>query len=349
MASFILLGGYFSYVQNTGKLYEAYQVVWQFRILNPKVLPNTDIIRLTSAWHTNSYADSVWIRLIQYIWDNVINERYNLFVNPLIEKITLLHPHFTEPYNIALLLSPNINTEKNGYKEKILITQAALRIGEKGIIENCNKEKLKEIYTKDFSHELWENQELKNPCIDPMLAYNVAITANELGEYTKARQYFKVASVEEKWPKAARFLGPLMDAKLWDHRSAWEKFLLLAIGWYDETPFSCQNKAWESLIHYKTLSFSGFIDILETVENTIENPKDMSSPIASSGNTCHGFFLRAIKQFYLAFITDVSKNYPDITNGSWLLEKGLLKKIPTLEEQSGWTVIKKNGQWKYSE
>jgi hypothetical protein len=349
MISFILIGGYFSFEQNTGKLYETYQDLWEFRILNPEVLPDTNLIRLSSAWHTNSYADTLWIQLIQYIWDNIFNDEYHTFLNPIIEKITTLHPHFTETYNLALLLSPTVNKDKENYLERKKITETALRIGEEGIMKNCNIDQLNRIYALDFSNTLWDDASLKNPCSDPMLAYNVAITANELEEYSKARQYFKIASVEEKWPQAARFLGPLMDAKRWDHRSTGERFLLLAIGWYDETPFSCQKSAWETLIQYKTESLSGLIESLEATEKTLSKPKDMSSPIATSGNTCHGFFVRAIKQFYLAYISEISKDYPEITTGSGLLEKGLIKKIPTIEEQIGWSIIKKDDQWRYTE
>lgn len=59
--------------------------------------------------------------------------------------------------------------------------------------------------------------------------------------------------------------------------------------------------------------------------------------------------LRGIKQFYLGYVNDISKDYPEITSGSGLIEKGLLKKIPTIHEQNGWSVIKKDGQWRYTE
>lgn len=56
-----------------------------------------------------------------------------------------------------------------------------------------------------------------------------------------------------------------------------------------------------------------------------------------------------MKQFYLAYISEVAKDVPEVTTGSGLIEKGLLKKIPTIKEQTGWTVVKKNNQWTYTE
>ena len=75
-----------------------------------------------------------------------------------------------------------------------------------GIEANCDEGKLSMIYTYEFGSELWENSRLKNPCNNPMLAYNVAITANELSFFKIAEKYFKVASMQEDGPQAARFL-----------------------------------------------------------------------------------------------------------------------------------------------
>ena len=349
LSSIVLIFGYFSYTQNTGKLYAEYEKLWQYRILHPEVLPDPALIRLTSWWNTTSYADSIWIWLIQYIGDNLMDNGYHSFLNPLIEKIVELHPHFTETYNIALLLSPNLNPEKKDYEERRKIAMKALEIWERWIQSNCNAWLLKRIFELDFSPELWENSELKNPCNDSMLAYNVAITANELGKYDIAKNYFKAASVQEESPQASRFLWPLMDAKRWDNRSAWERFLLISLSGYDEPPFTCQNWASKLIQSYKVDSFPIFISWIETIEKSLIAPKDTTNPVATSGNTCYSFITRAMKQFYLAYISEVAKDVPEVTTGSGLIEKGLLKKIPTIKEQTGWTVVKKNNQWTYTE
>ncbi|GAB0175033.1 MAG: hypothetical protein HHAS10_09120 [Candidatus Altimarinota bacterium] len=345
----ILLGGYFSFQLNTGKIYDEYSNLWDYRILHPETLPDTDLIELTVAGNTNSFADTLWIQLIQYIGDNIFNEGYNNFLNAIVEKITILHPHFSEAYNLALILSPNVNTDREDYEKRRQVTLEALRIGEKGIQENCNQEKLQKIYSSEIGRELWNNSELKNPCNDSMLAYNVAITANELGEYSKAEQYFKVASLEEDGPKAAQFLGPLMQAKLGDYKSSGERFLLIAAGAYDEDPYTCQKETALLLKKYKTTSFQDFIGGLGTYEKNLKHPKTGDNIIASSGNTCYGFNIRAIKQFYLGFISEITKNHPEVTTGSGILEKGLLKFIPTIQDQNGWTVRKKDGQWQFQE
>ncbi len=140
-----------------------------------------------------------------------------------------------------------------------------------------------------------------------------------------------------------------MDAKSWDNQSAWERFLLISTSGYDEPPFICRNWALELIQAYKTQSFSTFISKVESLQKILVEPKDTSNPIATSGNTCYWFMNRAMKQFYLAYITKIAKDSPEITTGSWLIAHGLIDKIPTIKEQNGWTVVKRKNQWTYTE
>jgi hypothetical protein len=53
------------------------------------------------------------------------------FLNPLIQNIVDIHPYFSSPYNLALLMSPNIHPDRPGYAEDKKLTESALIIGEK--------------------------------------------------------------------------------------------------------------------------------------------------------------------------------------------------------------------------
>lgn len=59
------------YTYNTGSLYSEYRELFEYRRLHPDFLPNTNMIRLSNAGHTTTYADILWINLIQYIGDNI--------------------------------------------------------------------------------------------------------------------------------------------------------------------------------------------------------------------------------------------------------------------------------------
>jgi hypothetical protein len=96
--------------------------------MHPETLPDTEISRLYIAGHETTYADSLWIRLIQYIGDNLRDDGYKVFLHPMIERIYRLHPHFATPYNIALILTPNLREESPNYQEDKAILERAIQI-----------------------------------------------------------------------------------------------------------------------------------------------------------------------------------------------------------------------------
>ena len=50
--------------------------LWDYRRLHPEYQPDVKVVRAFDAGHTNSYADLLWINLLQYIADNVGNGKY---------------------------------------------------------------------------------------------------------------------------------------------------------------------------------------------------------------------------------------------------------------------------------
>ena len=204
---------FYAYGYNTQDSYREYSKLFEYRRLHPDFQPNTDIIRFTVAGHTTTYADTIWIWLIQYIGDNVINGKYKDFSNPLIRNIIKIHPYFPSPYNLSLILSPNINRDKPGYEKNIPIGEDSLEIGEKGITLLCDQEKIKKIEKIDFSTELWENPTIENPCSDSMIAYNTAYVAQELLQNKKAVYYYKIAVSKQRLTSSLSFLGPPYGSK----------------------------------------------------------------------------------------------------------------------------------------
>lgn len=345
----IVISGYYSYNLSQGKIYNEYLVLWEYRLLHPETLPDIQTVHITSAWHTTTYADIMWISLIQYIADNISDLWYHEFLNPIIERITTLHPHFTNAYNLSLNLTPSLNPDKTNYESYKKIALEALKIWERGLEKNCNPEKLKQIILSDFSQELWDNTSIKNPCTNGMLPYNAAIVASELWEYEKAKKYYKIASTHADAPTASRFLWPLMDAKQWDHEKAWERFLLIALDGYDEPPYSCRETAMSLLQQSSSGLTNDFIFSLRKIEDWLLEPKDTSNPLATGWSSCYNSVVRAIKQFYLWYIVEITKDYPNFTTGEELLQKWLIKQIPSIKTQDGWKLRKKNNLWGYQE
>jgi hypothetical protein len=348
---FFLVGNalFYAYGHNIQDSYREYSKLFEFRRLHPDFQPNTDIARFTVAGHTTTYADTIWIWLIQYIGDNVINGKYKDFSNPLIRNIVKIHPYFPTPYNLSLILSPNINRDKPGYEKNIPIGEDSLEIWEKGITLLCDQEKIKKIEKIDFSTELWENPTIENPCIDGMIAYNTAYVAQELLENKKAAYYYKIAAANKNWPQASRFLGPLMEAREWDHLAVAEKFLLMWIEWYDEDPYLCRSISLWILKDLKEKSLADTIKTLKEKESLIPEPQDTKNPLSSSASSCKSSVIRSMKQLYLAYITEITKGKPLLKDGKDILREWLIKTIPTVRDQEWWDVIRwEDGIWKYT-
>lgn len=132
LGSIAFLGAFFSYFKiETGSSYEEYSKLWDYRRLHPELLPSPENITLSTAGHTHTYADKLWIDLIQYIGDNIGNGKYLTYINPLISTISTLHPHFTRTYTLALLMAPVPNEEKTTYQRDLKIAQEAYVLGKK--------------------------------------------------------------------------------------------------------------------------------------------------------------------------------------------------------------------------
>ena len=134
------LGGAFFY-------YEKYDFVHFLENNNQKRqitqgLPSKEITKMISIGHTNSYADFLWLSMIQYIGYNLSKSNYTNFSLKLIDSLTDISPKFITAYEWALLLMPipqNSNpTYTEEQKENLIFP---LEIAKKGIQNNCDLQK----------------------------------------------------------------------------------------------------------------------------------------------------------------------------------------------------------------
>lgn len=96
--------GFLSYGTTRG--YSEYQSGWEYRRLHPDMITSPAIVKLFDMGHTTSYASWSWLSLIQYVGDNVGGNRFLDFSHRMLTQITDLHPYFTRPYEIDLILTP---------------------------------------------------------------------------------------------------------------------------------------------------------------------------------------------------------------------------------------------------
>lgn len=335
---------------STGSLYIEYQKLWDYRRLHPEFIPDARTATYFSAGNMTTYADSLWINLIQYIWDNIGNGKFVTFFNPILKTIADLHPHFMRPYTLSLLLAPNPNTEKQTYEKDKEIAEKSYELWSQWVKENCSAEKMEQIRKSEAWKDLWSNESLKNPCTDGMLPYYMAYVAGSLWNLSASESYYKIASMNDDAPKASRFLSILMRAKKWDYKNAALRFFLIAVDGYDESPYACQEKALKFAKKIEKISEidDATIAWFEKESLDLTWAKDTTNPLASSTTNCYDTTNRWIKQIYIWYITEKTKNHPEIKDGKTLLESGIISHLPSIKEQKWWTIRRqKDDSWEY--
>lgn len=349
--SFCAIGGIFSYL-SSGKLYVQYQSLWNYRRLHPDIMPPTESLRALSVWHDTTSADIMWIRLIQFIWDNIGNGKYLEFTHTILRQIQTLHPRFARIYEIDLLflptVSPDNETEKAQSQRKIL--EAWLADYEDIIPNICDMSKINTILSMGFGEELWSREDLMDPCLSWYIPYYIASRYDtDILDKKNAAKYYKIASMQHDAPWAARFLGILAYSTDGNYRDAALSFILLALSWYDEEPYVCQNLA-ETLIQdlsEKKPWTREWIDGLQKSEKQLQSPKNKNNPLAQAWWTCFESLERGVKQIYLWYITALTLKYPDLNTGKELIEYKLIDEVPTIQSQSWYIVVRKNDIWQY--
>lgn len=304
-------------------------------------------------WHTSSYASFVWLQLIQYIGDNVGGNRFLNFTHTLIENITILHPYFTKPYEVDLILTPlslgeNLDPKQKEFNRKY--TQEAIALWKKGMSTLCDVSKIEKIKKEPISEKLWDNESLKNPCPNPMLPYYIAYASYQMGnKKAEASEYYKIAAMHTEWPSASRILAIIALSADWDFTASALTFFLMGSTGYDSEPYSCWKYTTELIqdIKNKRILDSKWIDELQKKEpSLLKDTRDDANPASKLNNNCYDMTTRGIRELYLSYIANIAKG-TTAKNERDLKELGLIKKIPTLSTQSGYTVRETNGIWAF--
>lgn len=353
--SFLLLigiGGVFSYI-HTHKLYHEHQKLWDYRRLQPDILPSAEVLQVLSVWHDTTYAWILWIQLIQFIGDNIGNGRYLEFTHKILQNIQSLHPRFARAYEVGLLFLPTVSPEDESEygSKKREILRAGLIDYDAKLGKICDMKKVAIIDSMAFGQELWSREDLKNPCLSWYILYYMAARYDtDILDKNKAARYYKIAGMHDDVPGASRFLGILAYSSNGNQRDGALSFALIASEWYDEEPYICQDTALNLV---RDLSSDvdwtdAWIQGLEKREKELQAPKTTNNPLASAGWTCYESLNRSIKQIYLGYITELTKDI-DVDTWKEIIELKLLDHIPTIASQSGYTVIKRNNIWRYSE
>ncbi len=337
----------------SGRFFVEYQKLYEYRRLHPELIPPAIGVRAVVAGHENLYADITWIRLIQFIADNIGNLKYLEFTHTLLKHITQISPYFVRAYEADLLFSPLIYADDEGEEtEKYRnITRVILEHAESSFPLLCDMDKISKIQVLPLSSELWAREELRNPCISGKIPYYMASRySNDLHEGEMASKYYKIASMHDDVPGAARILGILALSEEGRYDESALTFSLLALDGYDKSPFLCKNLAKNISEHLlqKSPWNTEWIQKIEAQEKLLVSPFDPKDPLSYASQTCFDFLERGIKQIYLGYITEQTRDFPLVSHEDDILQQGILSSIPKIQAQKDdFFVVKKEGVWKY--
>lgn len=314
----------------------------------PNFIPHAKMVEIMSIGHQITYADFLWISLIQYIADNIFTNSYWEFSTEFISTITSANPFFAPAYEWGLLLlhiPQNSNLTYDEHQKKLL--EKPLNIALKGMPLFCDMKKIHIISELGPTPNLWKNEDLRNPCKSGTLAYHIGFYGWQLGDNPEiARTYYTIAAMHDDAPEVSRILAVLANNSKEDPKGISLNFTLLALGGYDDEPYQCHTlsqKLLDSIGH--THIDTTLIQEINTLESSLL-PTDNASQ--RGVKSCYEMLQRALKFFYLAYVTEKSAPYPNVLHADVLVEKNIIPYIPTPQMHSGMTMKKINNVWNYA-
>lgn len=124
-------GWFFHYAsENTRPVHKAIEYNL---VQHPEFIPQAGDVRLVASGFDNMIADFYWLSAIQYVGENALSADYKRYLYEMLSLVTDLNPAFTTPYEVGLLLLPDINPnyEKFNKEEAERNVQKAVWLGEK--------------------------------------------------------------------------------------------------------------------------------------------------------------------------------------------------------------------------
>lgn len=91
------------------RLYPEYRILSDYRRLHPNLVATPEMLHVVAVGHDTSFADILWIELMQFIGDNIANGQYLNFTHRILGEIQALSPGFARAYEFDLLFFPRVS------------------------------------------------------------------------------------------------------------------------------------------------------------------------------------------------------------------------------------------------
>ena len=309
-------------------------------------------VKMIASWHELSYADMKWMSVIQFIGDSLLRSKDTNSIHRFLQYITALHPSFSQVYELDLLLTPIIPESATGsaYKHAKTRVQNTLYHAKNGMLFLCDTQKVDKILHTHTFPDIWKDSSLKNPCISWLVPYYIWMhTLFSLGDGEWASQYYKIASMNDDAPEASKYLVFLAKTYAGNPFDGALSSLLVWASWYDREPYECLNATKEVLatLHTPQDITPDFLLRLEKTEKSLKDTRSPSIPESNNATNCFDSFKRATKAFYIAYVTEQGKKYPEVTDAQDFMKMGIISHIPTVRWQEGYKLLKRWSIWNF--
>lgn len=361
-------GWFFQYAAETTR---PVHLAIEYRLVqHPEFIPQADDVRLIASGFDNMIADFYWLSAIQYVGENALSAEYKRYLYEMLMLVTDLNPAFTTPYEVGLLLLPDINPnyEKFNKADAEKNVQKAVWLGEKGIATTCDAEKIKKILAEPVLAKVWTDPQYENPCSNSMIPYYLAyVEYYNRKNADKASDYYRIAAAGKDAPTGARMMSAIMKGKSGGREKSVLMFLSIAEALEIEkaSAEACRTVSRE-MRDFLVKAFSSgaqgeisseFIRLAEAYR--AEATSGLSEEARKSEGTdalCSTYLGKAMRELNLEYIarkdaTFVKNGGKQVVDAKELLDLGGIDYLPRdyqkLEDDLEIIYVKDEGQWDY--
>ncbi|MDD2916903.1 MAG: hypothetical protein PHH70_03625 [Candidatus Gracilibacteria bacterium] len=310
------------FVYDSGVNYVQHVDIRRSFVNHPEFIPTSEIANLSSGGFQNIIADSYWLSTIQYIGSNALGSEYKGYLYSMINLITDMNPHFVFPYEIGELLLPSYNEryEQLSKDEIQKNTDQAIKLGMKGIVKNCDPQKVEKAKNEFNLSKLWTDESYKNACKDPMIPYYLAyIYYWNLHDGAKSSEYYRLASTNTDAPTGARTMAAIMQGKSGDREKAIIMLLSLAESIEGNKNTLCKQFSSElgtTLLNTfnakATLTGKGLAEI-DSIRQSIIKKLEEEGVNPTNGqnvdNFCSTYLNKAVREINLSYLEQADARY----------------------------------------
>ncbi len=360
-------GWFFRFSAETSR--EVHSAIEDRLIEHPEFIPQARELRIVSSGFDNLIADYFWLSAIQYVGENAVTAEYKRYLYEMLALVTDLNPAFTTPYEVGLLLLPDMNPRYETFtkEEQEKNVLKAVWLGEKGMELSCDKEKIRGILAEPELSNVWKDPQYENPCANSMVPYYLAyVEYYNRKNAAKASEYYRIAAANKDAPTGARIMSAIMQGKAGDRAKSILMFLSIAesLETEEESAEACRTVARE-MREVLAPAFendnqgqipSQFVKAADEFRIAAVGKMDEKTEEGNAHGSCSTYLGKALRELNLEFLVRKDRDFvattgKQVVDAKDLYDQGGTDYLPRdfQKFEEGYEVIyvKDDGIWDY--